>query len=140
MTSRLADGVLTIAAVLIASALLTAQTAAPGPTATVKQVMVSTVIPSSDAIFQAAGEPPTTPAAWLALERHGLALVESGKSLMTGSRVVDRGDWLKFSQAFVDAAEGGAKAAAAKNADALSAASDALYETCETCHAKYMKK
>jgi len=47
---------------------------------------------------------------------------------------------VKFSRAQVDAAEAAAKAAAARNADQLSAASDALYETCSGCHKVYMAK
>ena len=58
---------------------------------------------------------------------------------MIGSRVKDPAAWLKFSRAQVDAAEVVAKAAVAKNADKLSAAADALYETCASCHKVYMK-
>jgi len=59
---------------------------------------------------------------------------------MVGSRIVDRTTWMQYSRAMVDAAASVAKAADAKNGDALSMASDALYDTCETCHAKYLKK
>jgi hypothetical protein len=142
-----------LATIAVISTLLAAQTpapvrppaatsSAPAPrtVATVKQLMHAIVIPSSEAIFKAAGEPPTTDAAWLAMEHQALALAESGNLLMIGSRVRDRGDWLKFSRALVDAAATAATAAAAKNADNLSTAGDAIYETCETCHGKYMKK
>ena len=56
------------------------------------------------------------------------------------ARAKDLAAWMKFSRAQVDAAEAAAKAAAAKNADQLSAASDALYETCSGCHKVYMAK
>jgi cytochrome c556 len=59
---------------------------------------------------------------------------------MLGNRVKDQGDWMKFSRALVDASAGALKAAQAKNADAMSTASDAVYETCETCHMKYLEK
>lgn len=119
--------------------------AAPAPAsirtvATVKQLMHIAVIPSSDAVFKAAGEPPKTDDAWSEVRDCALALAESGNLLMIGTRVQDRLSWLRFSRAMVDAAAGAAKAAEAKNADALSTASDQIYETCETCHAKYMKK
>ena len=117
----------------------------PAPTsvravATVKQLMHIAVIPASDALFKAGGDPPTTDQAWSEVHDCALALAESGNLLMIGSRVVDRTTWLKFSRAMVDAAADAAKAAEAKNADALSAASDKVYDTCETCHAKYLKK
>jgi cytochrome c556 len=59
---------------------------------------------------------------------------------MLGDRVKDSGDWLKMSRALVDAAAGALKAAQARSADAMSTASDAVYETCEGCHLKYLKK
>jgi hypothetical protein len=137
---RARHALVVVSTVALVSAVVAAQAPATRPVETVKQVMQVLTIPASEAIFKAAGEPPTTDAAWAELQRHAAALAESGNLLMTGARVVDRGDWLKFSRALVDAAGTGAQAAAKKDADALSTASDAIYETCETCHAKYMKK
>ena len=123
----------------------TAPKTAPAPAsvrtvATVKQLMLIAVKPSSDGVFKAAGDPPKTDEAWSEARDCAIALAESGNLLMIGSRVVDRTSWLKFSRAMVDAAAGAAQAAETKNADALSTASDKVYETCETCHAKYLKK
>lgn len=108
--------------------------------ATTKQLMHITTIPASDFVFTAAGDPPKTGEAWAEVRDHALAVGESGNLLMIGSRVVDRTTWMTFSRAMVDAGAAAAKAADARNADALSMASDALYDTCETCHAKYLKK
>lgn len=107
---------------------------------TTLQVMQAIVKPASDAVFAAGGEPPKDGKAWTALENQAIALAESGNLLMLGDRVKDQGDWMKFSRALVDASAGAVKAAQAKNADAMSTAGDAVYETCETCHLKYLKK
>ena len=69
-----------------------------------------------------------------------VALAEAGNLLMLGSRAKDRAAWVKYSRAQVDAAEAVAKAAVAKNADQLSTAADALYETCAACHKDYLPK
>jgi hypothetical protein len=117
--------------------------AAPGSirvVATTKQLMHITTIPASDVVFKAAGDPPKTNEAWDEVRDRALAVAESGNLLMIGSRVVDRTTWMTFSRAMVDAAAAAAQAADARNADALSMASDALYDTCETCHTKYLKK
>jgi cytochrome c556 len=107
---------------------------------TVLQVMHAIVKPASDAVFAAGGEPPKDAKAWTAIENQAIALAESGNLLMLGDRVKDQGDWLTMSRAMVDASAGALTAAQAKNADAMSAASDAVYETCENCHAKYLRK
>jgi hypothetical protein len=108
--------------------------------ATVKQLMHAIVIPSSDELFKAAGEPPSSDAGWTAVQHHALAVAEAGNLLMMGNRPVDRTSWMTMSRAMVDAAADAAAAAEKKSGDALSAAGDKVYETCETCHAKYMKK
>jgi len=107
---------------------------------TTLQVMLAIVKPASDAVFAAGGEPPKDAKAWTALENQAVALAESGNLLMLGDRVKDQGDWMKFSRALVDASAGALKAAQAKNADAMSTAGDAVYETCENCHMGYLKK
>jgi cytochrome c556 len=47
---------------------------------------------------------------------------------------------VRFSIAQRDAAVAAIKAAESRDSDALSNASDALYETCDNCHKQYMKK
>lgn len=108
--------------------------------ASVMQVMQAIVKPASDGVFAAAGEPPKGMAAWITVEYQAIALAESGNLLMIGSRVKDPGDWMKMSRAMVDASAVALKAAQAKDADAMSKASDAVYETCENCHMRYLKK
>jgi hypothetical protein len=108
--------------------------------ATVKQVMRFMVIPASDALFKVAGEPPSNDAGWAAVELQALAVAEGGNLLMIGNRPMDRAEWMRLSRAMVEAASEAATAAGKKDAAALSTAGDKVYETCEACHAKYMKK
>jgi len=102
--------------------------------------MNAIVKPASDAVFAAGGDPPKDAKAWTRIENQAVALAESGNLLMIGDRVTDQGDWMKFARALVDASADAVKAAEARNADAMSTASDAVYETCENCHMKYLKK
>ena len=106
--------------------------------ATVGEIMQLMTIPLSNAVFEAGGEPPKDDKSWDEVRGKAIALAESGNLLMLGARAKDRAAWMKFSRAQVDAAEAAAKAAAAKNGDQLSAASDALYETCAACHKVYL--
>ena len=110
------------------------------PIASVLEIMKTMTIPFSNAVFEAGGEPPKDDAAWESVRGQAIALAEGGNLLMLGSRAKDHAEWMKFSRALVDAAEAAAKAAAARNADQLSSASDALYETCAGCHKTYMVK
>ena len=109
------------------------------PVATVDEIMQTMTIPFSNAVFEAGGEVPKDDKGWAAVRGQAVALAEAGNLLMLGSRAKDSAAWMKFSRAQVDAAEAVAKAAAAKNADQLSTAADALYETCANCHKVYLK-
>ena len=110
------------------------------PIATVEEIMRTMTIPFSNAVFEAGGDAPKDDKSWEAVRGQAVALAEAGNLLMLGTRAKDSAAWMKFSRAQVDAAEAAAKAAAARNADQLSAASDALYETCSGCHKVYMAK
>ena len=125
-------------AIVLAAAVAFAQQATSKPAATVKEIMQTMVVPFSDAVFSAASEPPKTSTQWAALRRPALGLADSGKLLMTGSHARDKA-WMEIARREVDAAQAVMKAVVAKDADALSRAGDALYETCETCHARYME-
>jgi hypothetical protein len=109
------------------------------PVASVLEIMKTMTIPFSNAVFEAGGDAPKDDKSWEAVRGQAIALAEAGNLLMLGARAKDPAAWMKFSRAQVDAAEAAAIAATAKNADQLSAASDALYETCAGCHKVYMK-
>lgn len=121
-----------------------APTPAPAPTfkavASVKQVMQGITIPASNAVFAVAGQAPADDAAWQAVEASALAVAESGNLLLMSPRAVDDQDWQQYALALVDVGAKAAEAARAKNADQTSTAGDDMYNVCEQCHAKYMKK
>jgi hypothetical protein len=91
-------------------------------------------------VFKVASEPPKDAAGWDHARNQAIALAESANLLLIDGRAPDRGDWVTLAIAQRDAAMVAVKAIDARNADALSNASDALYETCDNCHNKYMKK
>jgi hypothetical protein len=133
-------------AALLGTVAISAQTKGPAAASTsgvktiasVGEIMTLFTIPLSNAVFEAGGDAPKDDKSWDAVRGQAIALAEAGNLLMVGSRAKDRAAWMKFSRAQVDAAEAAAKAAAAKNADQLSAASDVLYETCAGCHKVYL--
>ena len=110
------------------------------PIATVRQVMLGITVPASNAVFAVAGQAPADDAGWEAVEASALAVAESGNLLLVKPRAVDDGDWKRWSVALVDAGVKAAKAAHSKDADATGVAGDDMYNVCEQCHAKYLKK
>ena len=125
---------------LLAAGAALAQPAAGQSAATVKQVMQTMTIPLSTAVFDAAGDPPQSDAQWAALRQHALALVDAGGLLLVEPLARDKGEWMTLARAHVAAAQAVVTAATAKDPEAISAAGDALYETCPACHARYMDK
>lgn len=117
------------------------------PVATVDQVMDGIVIPSSQALFDAIvysnGElisAPKTDDDWFRLQMHGLAVAEAGNLLMMAPRARDNGEWMRLSAALVDQGVAAAKAAEAKDLDALFEAGGPLYEACLHCHERYISE
>jgi hypothetical protein len=123
-------------------AVLVAGTATPQePTKaapTVKEVMTTMTVPASETIFSAAFEPPKEAAQWVALRASAKALADSGRVLITTARAKDDAEWIEMARALVTNAEATFKAIDANDAEALSDASNRVYLTCETCHARYM--
>ena len=112
--------------------------AAPVSTVTTRQIMLGLVIPAADIVWAAAGEAPADDAAWEKIAANAAMIAEAGNLMSTGPRVVDQAEWLAFAKAMSDAATAAATAATAKNLDQLADAGNTLYETCDTCHMKYM--
>lgn len=115
------------------------------PVATVDQVMDGIIIPSSQAIFDAVvysnGElvqSPKTDDDWYNLRIHAIALAEAGNLLMMAPRAVDNSDWMTFATALVDQGVATAKAAEAKDIQALLKTGGDMYTVCTGCHDKYI--
>jgi hypothetical protein len=120
-----------------------AAAAAPHPAletiATTRQVMLAITVPTSNALFQI-GDGPKDDAGWELVVANANALAESGTLLLTGARKVDRPDWAPFAQALIDAAKSAAAAAQERNAEKVLEVGDAIYGSCEGCHATYLPK
>ena len=123
-----------LSAVLLAGTAASQEAAKAPPS--VKEVMITTTVPASDAIFAAASEPPTQAAQWVALRASAKALADSGRVLATTERANDA-EWIVMARALVTQAEATFKAIDKKDADALSSASDEVYLTCKTCHDRF---
>lgn len=121
-----------------AAAPAVAAPSAPESYATTRQIMLGITIPASDVVFGVAAEAPQDDAGWERVQANAYAVAESGNLLMTGMRPVNQDDWMAHARAMIAAAVNAARAAAARDADAVSDAGNALYETCDGCHARYM--
>ena len=112
------------------------------PAASVKQLMLDLIHPSSNDILLAIyrGGPPDSPMdekQWAAVRRSALTLAESGNMLMMPGRARDPGDWMKDAKLLVDAGNAAYKAAQAKDTNALAALAPVLDASCTTCHKQY---
>jgi cytochrome c556 len=128
--------------------------ATPGPAivpvATMKQVMTGIVSPASNAIFNAVSTTvsdkgveevaPHTDEEWAALGNQAAALAEAGNLIMMPGRAIDNGDWMKMSQAMIDAARQAMKAVDAKSAEGILAAGEPVNESCDNCHQRYRRE
>ena len=103
-----------------------------------RQIMLAVTIPASEAVFNAAAEPPTTDEQWVSVERAALSLAESGNLLLIPGRAVDDEEWSRFSHMLIDTAAQAYTAAQAKDVNGVSDAGNVIYEACEGCHKKYM--
>jgi hypothetical protein len=115
------------------------------PIATVEQIMETTVEPVSNKVFDAAAWEngvqvggPKTDDDWKMVEANALMLAETGNLLLMGSRMKDQTGWVTRTQAMMDAATAAAKAAAAKNTDAVFVAGGKIYQSCAGCHLQYI--
>ena len=119
------------------------------PVASVKQIMKGIVGPAATVVFNSVSttvstrgteeKAPQTDAEWEAVGNSAAALIESGNLMLIGSRVVDKGDWVKQSQALMEAGRVALKAVQDKSADQLLASGEAVNMSCDGCHLKYQR-
>jgi hypothetical protein len=118
------------------------------PVATVRQIMQGIVGPAAKVVFESVSttvsfegveeKAPKTDAEWEAVGNSAAALVESANLMTVGNRAIDA-DWTKISQELADAGIVALKAIEAKNAEALLASGEAINESCNACHRKYLR-
>ncbi len=120
------------------------------PVATVKQIMGGIVAPAATVIFESVSttvsekgveeKAPASEEEWAAVGNSAAALAEAGNLLMMEGRAVDRGDWIKMSQAMIDAGRQNLKAVEAKSADGILDAGAVLNTSCDDCHQRYQRQ
>jgi cytochrome c556 len=103
---------------------------------TMSELMVHIIYPTSDAVFYVSSRTPESEEEWKQLQAKTLTLAESANLLMMPGRTRP-GQWNKDARQMLDAAWGAFKAAKAKNLEGVEAVSDALYESCVSCHKAY---
>jgi cytochrome c553 len=108
------------------------------PVASVKQLMLDLIHPSSNDILLAIYRGgPKDDQEWAAVRRAAVTLAESGNLLMMRGRARDQADWMKDAKLLVDAGNAAYKAAQAKDGSALAALAGSLDASCTTCHKQY---
>ena len=108
------------------------------PVGTTMQIMEAVIIPSSNVVWNVPAEAPTNDEEWAAVSHSALALAEAGNLLMIGDRAKDQDAWMRQALALVDAGTAAFRAAEAKDVDAITAAGDEIYTSCENCHLQYL--
>src|ERR1700686_3624033 len=111
------------------------------PSASVKQLMLDLIHPSSNdillAIYRGGPGGPKDEKDWAAVRRAAVTLAESGNMLMMRGRARDQGDWIKDAKLLVDVGNSAYKAAQAKDSDALAGLAGSVDASCTTCHKQY---
>lgn len=120
------------------------------PVASVKQIMNAIVMPNANVIYNAVGTimtgakveeiAPKNDKEWAAVGDSAAAIVESGNMLLIGDRLVDKREWLSYTQRFIAAGKAALAAANEKKPDGVLAAGGDLNETCDACHEKYQRQ
>lgn len=118
------------------------------PVATVLELMESVIAHAAEeywgAVSVAVGEQgatenaPATDEEWEEVWAAAIALAESGNLLMMPTRTVDDGDWVRYSQGLVDVGVEAARAAQARDADAVREVGERVYNVCLDCHQRYV--
>jgi hypothetical protein len=120
------------------------------PVATVKQIMIGITNPAAFVVYEAVGTKssaagveeiaPQTDEEWAKVGSAAAAVVESGNLMLTGSRAIDKGDWVKMTRDMMEQGQKAMKAAEAKEKEGIVAAGGDLNNTCDNCHARYSRQ
>lgn len=121
---------------------------ASAPAESVKDLMKNKVDPASKVYFDAVqyisdetGEhdiQPRSDADWEKVRKAAADLQDYGTQLQADDYAKGRNpDWVKFSQAMVDAGKQGEDAAKARNVDKVFEMSGTIYNVCSACHMAY---
>lgn len=109
-------------------------TPAVRPVGTMSELMVHLIRPTSDAVFYITSRTPESSEQWTTLQGQTLALAESANLLMLPAHARGRAQWMADAQLMLEAGKKAFAAAKAKDAAALEALNDELYQSCVVCH------
>ena len=119
------------------------------PVASVRQIMKGIVAPNATVVFNSVSTTvsirgteekfPRSDAEWEEVGNSAAALIESGNLLLMGSRAVDKGEWVKMSQAMIESGKAALKATQDKNAEGVLAAGEQVNMSCDGCHRRYQR-
>ena len=119
------------------------------PVASVRQIMKGIVAPAATVVFNSVSTTvsfrgteekfPRTDAEWEEVGNSAAALIESGNLLLMGSRAVDKGEWVKMSEAMIEAGKVALKATQDKNTEGVLAAGEQVNMSCDACHRRYQR-
>lgn len=111
---------------------------AQAPTASMKQLMLDLIYPSSNQILLTINRNgPADETEWAAMRRSALTLAESANLLLAPGRARDGNDWQKDARLLADAGATAYRAALAKDAKGLATAAAAIDRSCTICHKQY---
>jgi hypothetical protein len=121
----------------------------PSPATGAREIMGTMVDPSANFIWQSVSiivtsegvekKFPRTDSEWKELRMAATLLAKGGSLLKEDRRRAADDEWLKWSQAIMDAADTTLKAVDARNADQILEVGEAIYNTCVGCHGGYWK-
>jgi Cytochrome C' len=114
------------------------------PYASLADIMAGISLPKSNSVFDVTKHAPKDEMEWIAVQTDAAILAEVGNLILTPGRLKENGqpvpptaDFRKHVAALVEAAKGAHKAALKKDADAVFAACEPLYQACFGCHQAY---
>ncbi len=113
----------------------------------VRETMLWILEPAADGIWDRAGFvitaegetdlSPSTEEGWDEVRRQAALVAETGNLLMLPGRSLGP-EWVRYAGAMIEAGRGVMAAAQRRDADALFDAGGDLYQTCRSCHDRYM--
>src|SRR5579859_4593505 len=106
-----------------------------------KQLMRSSLLPSSNTIFSVQSNIPKNNMEWQAVENAAIGIEETANVILTPGRLradgqpvpVQAADYVKYARALVPAGAKCLKAAKARSLDAIGDCTDLLSDTCDNC-------
>jgi hypothetical protein len=117
--------------------------------ASVKQIMRGIITPAAFTIFRSVGSiisaegieetAPQTEADWDLVGSSAAAIIEAGNLLLTSNRAVDKDQWVKMTQAMMDASKVALQGALDKDKDKIFEIGEALNASCDSCHQTYQR-